>query len=252
MNEQTKIKISNTAEQTAAVVGLGALALVASALGPIANTVWQIQDMKEAKSKFGKITKEDFVKAIKSYATGFVPYHKALKEDLSSSYKKTLLLGRARLMGTAEELAKTGANHIITLIDNAVSVKKVMVFPEPSKKQTKNEIEIHVSTPEHDKLVHDFGADIMDYPNQTWDKTSLNQNFAMVIGDNLAVFPTQGLACLKTSDGKIEKLVYPKEQNAAIIKHFESKMKAIQNATKNPISQQTLDAFNAASARKQY
>lgn len=252
MNEQTKIKILNAAEQTAAVAGLGALALVASALGPIANTVWQIQDLKEAKSKFGKITKEDFVKAIKSYATGFIPYHKALKEDLSSSYKKTLLLGRARLMGTAEELAKTGANHIITLIDNAVSVKKVMVFPEPSKKQTKDEIVMNVATPEYHKLAHDFGADIMDYPNQTWDKTSLNQNFAMVIGDNLAVFPTLGLACLKTSDGKIEKLVYPKEQNAAIIKHFESRMKATQNATKNPVSQQTLDAFNAANARKQH
>lgn len=252
MNEKTKIKIQNTAEQAAAVVRLGALALVASALGPIANTVWQIQDMKDAKSKSGKITKEDFVKAIKSYATGFIPYHKALKEDLSSSYKKVLLQGQSRLMGTDEELAKTGVNHIITLIDNAVSVKKIMIFPEPSKEQTKNEIVMNVSTPEYQKLVHEFGAHIMDYPNQTWDKMSLNQNFAMVIGDNLAVFPNLGLACLKTSDGKIEKLLYPKEQNATIIKHFESKMKAIQNATKNPVSQQTLDAFNAASTRKQH
>lgn len=243
MEQKTKIKLQNTAEQAAAVVRLGALALVSSALGPIANTVWQIQDMKEAKSKFGKITKEDFVKAIESYVTGFIPYHKALKEELSSSYEKTLLLGRARLMGTAEELAKTGVSYIITLINNAVSVKKVMVFPESSKIQTKDEIVMNVSTPEYNKLVHDFGADIMDFPNQTWDKTSLNQNFAMVIGDNLAVFPTLGLACLKTSDGKIEKLVYPKEQNAAIIKHFESKMKAT--------SQQPLDAFKAASAQKQ-
>lgn len=217
MEEKTKIKLKNATEQTGAAVQLGALALVASALGPVLNTVWQVKELKKAKARAGKITMDDLREAIKSYAINFLPYNKKVVHQFCKEMDMVEFKGQQRMndyeermkkaaielkkkedldvANSPEKLQESGVASILKLIDNSFD----FVF-----------VDATVPT-EYYKIIQEIRKS-----NPAADPTNtLEYGIITKIG-NVYISEKQHTAYINMSDGGAKMLVFPAEQYYSI------------------------------------
>lgn len=217
MEEKTKIKLKNAAEQTGAAVQFGALALVASALGPVVNTVWQVKDLNKAKVKSGKITMGDLREAIKSYAINFLPYNKELVRFVREGMNEVEVEGKKRMVdyeermknaaielkkkedfdvaNSPEKLQESGVASILKLIDNSFDFVFVNKSVPVEYKKIKQEIR---------KL------------NPAADPTNTLEYGSIIRIGNVYISEKQHTAYINMSDGGVKMLVFPAEQYYSI------------------------------------
>lgn len=98
-----KIKIQNYAELIGAGTLLFAMAVMASAFGPIANTICVHQNLQSAKKNFGKIPSSYKKSAILSYAKQIPVYNKMIADIYQETMKNIKLSGVSRLRESAAQ-----------------------------------------------------------------------------------------------------------------------------------------------------
>ena len=247
MEKKTKIKLQNTAEQTGAAIGLTALAVVASAIGPVVNTIQQAKKLKKTKLKTGEITMDDLKEALKSYATNFLPAQRSIVQGTTEMFDDVVKKGKKRLAdydaeikraaaelsakqaeakrqeeieakreannariaaaNTPEKLAETGVASVLTLIDNAPEITSFSSW---------------TLVDEYKKLESELNSLI---------NSEENHSVIIKIG-NVYISREQHTVYIKMSDNSVKTLVFPKEQFSSIAEHTNDRVNKLKKEAK--------------------
>lgn len=98
-----KIKIQNYVELIGVGTLLSVVAVMASAFGPIANTICVHQNLQSAKKNFGKIPSSYKKAAVLSYIRQIPVYNKMIADIYQESMKNIKLSGISRLRESAAQ-----------------------------------------------------------------------------------------------------------------------------------------------------
>ncbi len=235
MDERTKIKLENTVEQAGALVGLTALSLVASAIGPIFETKKVIKELKNTKRKKGEITVADLREAMMSYATDFLPTQRRIIHGASKEFDDVVKAGKKRLAdydkkmedaarqlaakqadaaaNTPEELEKSGVATVLTVIDKA-----------------------------HEVIV--FDSCVMDEELNRLIRSNKEHEVIIKVG-NIYISAKQHTVYMKMSDDSVKTLVFPPKQYSSIATHARDRIRELRNAKREAIVADFTAAVNA-------
>ncbi len=263
MDKRKKIELQNTAEQAGAAVGLAALALVTSAVGPIVNTVQQTKKLKKTKANNGEITMADLKEALMSYATNFLPTQRNIIRGTKKMFDDVVKAGEERLAdydhemkhaarqlaakqaeakrqqeidakieadnarvaaaNTPEELEKSGVATVLTLIDNAPDIT---YFDKVFRDEyRKLELELNLLT-----------------------RSDKEHELIIKIG-NVYISKGQRTVYMKMSDNSVKTLVFPAVQFHSIATHTYDRAKELRKAERDANIADFTAAINAQMAQ---
>lgn len=270
MDKRKKIELQNTAEQAGAVVGLAALALVASAVGPIANTVQQTKKLKKTKANTGEITMADLKEALMSYATNFLPVQrniirgtKEMFDDVVKAGEKRLadydheMEAAARQLAAKQEEAKQQQEEAKRQqeINAKIEAKNAMIaagnMPEELEKSgVATVLTLIDNAPDityFDKVFHGEYRKLEQELNLL---TGSNEEHEFIIKiGNVFISKEQHTVYMRMSDNSVKTLVFPSVQFHSIAKHTYDRAKELRKAAREANIADFTAAVNAQMAQ---